>query len=82
MLCGQAIEDWLKARLTYSAWSERTLAMLIGEAVEKGMITRWEAASLQKIHDLRLDAIDESSITAHDVEDVLEFCIQLVDKRW
>jgi hypothetical protein len=81
-LCNQAIEDWLKARLSYSAWSQRTLTVLIGEAIEKAMITRSEGASLQKILDRRSHASNESSITVQDVDDALEFCIQLVDKHW
>jgi hypothetical protein len=82
VLCDQAIEDWLKARLAYSSWSQRTFATLIDEALEKKLITRSEAASLQKTHDLRLHAIGESSITAHEVEGALELCIHVVDKHW
>ncbi|HEX9272660.1 MAG TPA: hypothetical protein VGA01_10665 [Candidatus Binatia bacterium] len=83
VLCDQSIEDWLKAGLQVSAWSTQDFPMLLEKAVGKGLITRMEAIRLQKIHNARARARYEGSvISAHEVETVLEFCIQLVEKYW
>jgi hypothetical protein len=83
VLCDQALEDWLKARLKLSAWSTQDLPELLDKAVGKGLITRLEGVRLQKIHNARARARDEDgAIATHDVESTLEFSIQLVERYW
>jgi hypothetical protein len=83
VLCDQSIEDWLKARLQVSAWSTQDFPMLLEKAVGKGLIMGMEAVRLQKIHNTRNRWRDEGSvIAAQEVETVLQFCIQLVEKYW
>jgi hypothetical protein len=83
VLCDQSVEDWLKARLQVSAWSTQDYSVLLEKAVGKELITRMEAVRLQKIHNARARARDEGNvIAAREVETVLEFCIQLVEKYW
>ena len=81
VLCDQAVEDWLKARLKRSPWSERSFPMLLEEAVRKNVFGRIEAVRLQKIRHLRAAGRKDRS-SAPEIEAVLEFCIELVDKRW
>ena len=80
VLCAQAVEDWLKARLKLSAWSTRSLAELVATAAAQGWITRAEAARLKRIAIERSHLHDQASKKA--VEADLEFCIQLVEKHW
>ena len=83
VLCDQSLEDWLKARLRLSAWSTQDFPALLEKAVGKGLITRLEAVSLQKLHNARARGGDEGSATAaNKVEAALEFYIQLVEKYW
>ena len=83
VLCDQAMEDWLKARLKLSTWSTRTLARLTVRAIKKEWITRGEAVRLKQIRDARLRLHEEAdSISIANVESALEFCIQLVEKHW
>ena len=83
VLCDQSLEDWLKARLRLSAWSTQDFPALLEKAVGKGLITRLEAVRLQKLHNARARAHDEGSvIAANEVEEALEFYIQLVEKYW
>jgi hypothetical protein len=81
-LCDQAMEDWLKARLKISTWSVRPAPKLIATAVDKDLITRLEAVSLQRIHNLRARLREEGHVAVQEVNTTLEFCIQLVEKRW
>ena len=80
LLCEQAVEDWLKARLKVSAWSRRGLPELIPAALEKQLLTPSEAARLRRIHNRR--ARDEQKLSAHNVNRALEFCIRLIETRW
>ena len=82
VLCEQALEDWLKARLNIAAWSMRGLTSLTATGVEKKLITRLEAVRLQRIHKARLRARHGRSPAARDVEAALEFCIRLIEKHW
>jgi len=83
VLCDQALEDWLKARLKLSAWSTLNYSALLEKAVRKGLITRMEAVRLQKLHRTRTHARKETSATAaHEVEAALEFSIKLVERYW
>ena len=83
VLCDQAMEDWLKARLKLSTWSTRTLARLTVMAIKKEWITRGEATRLKQIRNARLRLHEQAdSISIANVEAALEFCIRLVEKHW
>ena len=83
VLCDQALEDWLKARLKLLAWSTLRFPALLEKAVGKGLITRMEAVRLQKLHRARPRARKEGGATAaHEVEAILEFSIKLVERYW
>jgi hypothetical protein len=81
VLCDQAVEEWLKVRLRCSPWSARALPALMQDALKNNVITRLEAARLQKVRHLR-SALRDGSISKRDVETTLEFCIELIEKRW
>jgi hypothetical protein len=78
-LCDQAMEDWLKVRLGYSPWSVPTLSALITAAVGNDLIRRAEATRLRQIHNLHLRG---HKISPREIERALEFCRQLLEKRW
>jgi hypothetical protein len=83
VLCDQALEDWLKARLKLSVWSTLDSPTLLERAVGKGLITRVEAVRWQKLHHARTHARKEGGATAaHEVEAALEFSIKLVERYW
>lgn len=82
VLCEQAVEDWLKARLDIAPWSMRGLTSLTAAAVEKKLITRMDAVRLRRIHNLRSHAHEEAGPTAREVEDALRFCIRLLERHW
>ena len=82
VLCDQAVEDWLKARLQRSPWSAQPLAALIVDAINKNLITRMEAVRVEKVRNARARPDDEAQISKVEVESALEFCIQLIEKHW
>jgi hypothetical protein len=82
VLCDQAVEDWLKARLQRSPWSAQTMPALMADAMKNGLINEMEAARLQKITNLRARSDDEAQISNVEVESALEFCIELIEKHW
>jgi len=81
VLCDQAVEEWLKVRLRRSPWSAQALPALIQDALKNNVITRLEAARLQKVRHLR-SALRDGGISKRHVETILEFCIELIEKRW
>jgi len=82
VLCHQAVEDWLKTRLKRSPWSAQTTAALAAAAVKDRLITRWDAARLQELANLRVRGVDEARLAKAEVEEALEFCLQLIEKHW
>jgi hypothetical protein len=82
ILCDQAIEDWLKARLKRSPWSVESLPALLSAAVGQNLITPSGVTPLQKIHQQREVAVQAGAISIEAVEAALEFCIQLLEKHW
>ena len=82
VLCDQAIQDWLRARLKRSPWSFQATPALLAQAQSEGWITPAEADRLQVVHELRARADGQVEIAAPEVEAALEFCIQLVEKHW
>jgi len=80
VLCDQAVEDWLNARLKKSPWSIQSVPQLVPAALAVQWITAADAERLRSVHELR--AADAAEISAREVEDALEFCIDLIDKHW
>jgi len=81
VLCDQAIEDWLKARLKVSAWAATSLRQLLATAVATELITPAELIHLQTIHDLRAQSTADP-VAADDVEAVLEWAIEIIENHW
>ena len=79
VLCDQAIEDWLNSRVARTIWSGRPVGNLIPQAVEDNLIATAEAERLLILHRARVNGVDCSDA---EVSDALEFCIELIDKRW
>lgn len=79
VLCEQAVEDWLKARLRHSPWSPRTTSALLSDAVAKELVSKTEAVRLQRIH---LWRTREAAPSSREVEAALAFSIEVVEKRW
>jgi hypothetical protein len=80
VLCDQAMEDWLMARLRRSPWSAPGLPALIDAALGAALLTREEAARLRAIHSLR--SAQNSKISRRSIERALEFFLHLLEKRW
>jgi hypothetical protein len=81
VLCDQAVEDWLKARLKVSPWSAKSRTELPAKAVEMNLVTKMEALSLQRIHHLRVHS-SQQTVGQAEVEAALESCMQTVDRHW
>jgi len=82
VLCDQAVEDWLNARLKSSPWSIQSVPQLVPAALAERWITAAAAEQLQIVHKLRDRAGDPEEISTREVEAALEFCIDLIDKHW
>src|SRR6185503_3055021 len=82
VLCDQAVEDWLNARLRRSPWSRQSVPALLPDAVADHWVTPSDADRLLGLHDLRRRAGEPREISAQEVEAALEFCIDLIDKHW
>ena len=80
VLCDQAMEDWLKARLRRSPWSAPGLPALIDAALDAALVTPEEAARLRAMHDLT--SAGKSKISRRSIERALEFFLHLLEKRW
>lgn len=79
VLCDQTIEDWLNLRLGGSMWSMRSVDALVPLALAEQLITSDEAERLLLLHQMRMD---ERHVRDAEVSGALEFCIDLIDKRW
>jgi hypothetical protein len=82
VLCDQAVEDWLKARLKRSLWSVEPLPALLPAAIGQNLITPADVIALQKIHQQRELEVQAGAISLAAIEAALEFCIQLLEKHW
>ena len=82
VLCDQAVEDWLKARLRRSPWSIQPVPALLPAALADHWITRSDVPYLLKLHEMRPQAGGAREIAAPEVQAALEFCIELIDKHW
>jgi hypothetical protein len=81
VMCDQAIEDWLKARLKLSQWSAKNLSELLVIATEHHSLMVNEAERLRQIHELRVQR-DPGARSAADVEAALVSCIEIVENYW
>ena len=81
VLCDQAIQDWLKARLKRSPWSVESMPKLLHAAIGENLITAGEMTSLQELHNQR-EHQGRASTSADRVDSALEFCIRLLEKHW
>ena len=81
VLCNQAVEDWLKARLNVSPWSTIEITQLLASADAKHLLTPVEADRLQRVASLR-SRVGQQTAPVTDIEAALECCIQIVEKRW
>ena len=79
VLCDQAIEDWLKSRMTVSEWSTKNLTTLLLMAAERQLLTASEAAQLRLVHEMRSRL---TLASAADAESALQCSIQIVEERW
>jgi hypothetical protein len=82
VLCEQAVEDWLNARLKRSPWSLQSVPVLVPAAVDNHWITQSDADRLLHLHNLRTRTGETGEILAQEVEAALEFCIELIEKHW
>jgi hypothetical protein len=83
VLCDQAIEDWLKAKLKISPWATPSMPALFVTAVEAGWMTPVEAAQMDKLRHVRNTIDDERvDVPAQEMELALRFCIELIEKHW
>jgi hypothetical protein len=82
VLCDQAVEDWLNARLKRSPWSTQTVPALVPLALANHWITQSDADRLLDLHNSRVRRHEPGEISAEEVETALEFCIELIDKHW
>jgi hypothetical protein len=81
VLCDQAIEDWLKARLKLSQWSAKNLSELLKAATDKNYLMPTEAERLKQMHQLRVER-DSTANSAADVEAALAGCIEIIENYW
>jgi hypothetical protein len=81
ILCDQAIEDWLKARLKVSQWSAKSVSELLAGAVQIKLLTRLDAVRLQRLHNQRARC-DGAKLSAAKIEAALALCIHIVDTHW
>ena len=79
-LCSQAIEDWLRAKLKISPWSKMSRPDLIAAAAEQKLISVMDAVQLQRIRNAR--GVDPEEVAPRRIEEVLAFCIHLVEQHW
>lgn len=83
ILCDQAIEDWLKARLQISTWSRTGFAALLGRALEDDLLEPQDIIPLQGLHRARLERrAGAGGLTGERPEAALLFCIRLVERHW
>ena len=81
VLCDQAVEDWLKARLKRSPWSAERIPVLLAAAVDYALVGHDQSVRLQEIHRLCVET-RTAPISGSAVEAALEFCIELIEKHW
>ena len=81
VLCGQAVEDWLKLRLLESPWSSKNLNMLLLAAVAANLLAPQDADRLQRLNRYRTE-LAIRAFTADEIESILQTSIEIVAQRW
>ena len=81
LLCSQALEDWLKARMQISEWSSAGLAELIAAATRTDMLTDLEAEKLRLVHEKR-QRLSGAAISEAEVIDMIHNAIEVLEARW
>lgn len=81
VLCDQAVEDWLKARMKVSEWSAIALIGLIVMALQRNLLTPTEAERLRCVHEIRSQWPD-AAVAAADAESALQNSIEIIEERW
>jgi hypothetical protein len=79
VMCDQAIEDWLKARLNVSAWSATGVGRLLALAQAEKLLTAEESAWLRRLHDLR---VGSALPAADEVAAALAAALEVIERRW
>jgi hypothetical protein len=82
VMCDQAVEDWLNARLKRSQWSIGSVPALVPAALANHWLTQSDAERLLKLHDLRRGSEEAEELSTQELEAALEFYIGLIDKHW
>jgi len=81
VICGQAMEDWLKRRLNLSPWSAQTLTSLLPAALAANLLQPSDAERLQILHRYRAE-LATRVFTSTEIEAVLETTIEIVERHW
>ena len=81
LLCGQAVEDWLKLRLNESPWSAKSLAQLLAAAVAANLLEPIDFDGLQDLVRKRAE-LASRVFTAVEIESILETTIVIVAQYW
>lgn len=83
ILCDQAIEDWLKARLHIATWSRIGHAAVLTRALKDDLLEPEDVVPLQSLHKARLERRARAGeSTSEPPETALLFCIRLVERHW
>lgn len=79
----QAMEDWIKARLGVSPWSQKRFLTLVLLAKERGLINGMEAYRLQRMDVARVRLRFRAGRPRNrSLSAMLEFCVRLLEQRW
>jgi hypothetical protein len=81
VLCDQAIDDWLKARLKLSPWAAIKIPESLAIATEKKFLSPNEADRLGQMHRLRTHS-DVASRADDQVVAALASCLEIVERYW
>ena len=81
VLCRQALEDWLKRRLSLSPWSAPSLKGLLAAAVAGNRLHSSDVERLQPLLSYRSESRTDALARA-EIETVLQTCIEIVAQRW
>jgi len=81
VLCGQAVEDWLKRRLSRSPWSVASLTELLRAAAAAELLSASEVERLQRLADLRGQS-NPGAPTPVEVAEILQTTIDIVEQHW
>jgi hypothetical protein len=81
VMCGQAVEDWLKRCLNISPWSATPLNSLLAGAVAANLLQSSDAERLQSLLRYRAEPATHA-FTRAEIEAVLQSSIEIIAQRW